>query len=121
MSPAASAAHVAAHAAARVVASIPQGQPPPAVPAGTSAYSMGPGGHMQLVTRRSVGASLAAALRLRLVRKRHDDVLAEPWVQCDKCDGWYHQICALFNETKDQLLEKQRGSSAPFVCSLCQF
>ena len=46
-------------------------------------------------------------------KKKNNEVPEESWVQCDRCERWIHQICALFNtrQNKDQRSE--------FVCASC--
>lgn len=48
-----------------------------------------------------------------LVKKKNDEVHEESWVQCDRCERWVHQICALFNtrQNKDQRSE--------YLCPRC--
>jgi len=51
--------------------------------------------------------------KTELLKKKNDEVHEESWVQCDKCERWIHQICALFNtrQNKDQRSE--------FTCPRC--
>lgn len=54
-----------------------------------------------------------AELRKRDLQKlKNDSNPEEAWVQCDTCDSWVHQICALFNGRKNK-------SSASYLCPKC--
>lgn len=50
----------------------------------------------------------------RLERRRNDDMVAEPWVQCDGCARWVHQICGLFNGRKHSACDVE------YFCPLCR-
>jgi E1A/CREB-binding protein len=48
-----------------------------------------------------------------LVKKKHIEEIKEPWVQCDHCERWVHQICSLFNGRRNLSVEM------PFICPIC--
>lgn len=47
-----------------------------------------------------------------LHKLKNDSKPEEAWVQCDTCDSWVHQICALFNGRKNK-------SAASYLCPKC--
>eukprot|EP00968_Pinguiococcus_pyrenoidosus_P023976 scaffold4148_cov240-Pinguiococcus_pyrenoidosus.AAC.6 len=55
-------------------------------------------------------------LKRGLLKRRFDEEVSEPWVQCDGCEKWVHQICALFNP-RATILE---DPDTCFLCPLCK-
>jgi len=49
----------------------------------------------------------------QLIKKKNDETHEESWVQCDRCERWVHQICALFNTRQNT---DQRSE---FACPRC--
>lgn len=53
-----------------------------------------------------------------LVKRKFEEDIKEPWVQCDACSRWVHQTCALFNPKTEA--DVGGGDSSRFVCPLCE-
>ncbi|EEY67795.1 histone acetyltransferase, putative [Phytophthora infestans T30-4] len=54
--------------------------------------------------------------KFALLKAKFMDELTEPWVQCDQCSGWVHQICALFNACENADEEEE----VMYTCPLCR-
>lgn len=68
----------------------------------------------------ATGASQQVGLWYKrdLVKRRFDEDVKEPWVQCDACARWVHQTCALFNPKTEA--DAGGGDASRFVCPLCE-
>ncbi|KAL6538521.1 hypothetical protein OROGR_012509 [Orobanche gracilis] len=60
------------------------------------------------------GDTMFNGTKTLLQRKRNDDQFEEPWVECNRCKFWQHQICALYNNKRDL------DQSAEYICPGCR-
>ena len=58
------------------------------------------------------GARVAKAA---LVKLKNDENIEEPWVACDNCHQWFHQLCVLFNGRRNDA----QGGEGSFHCPNC--
>jgi hypothetical protein len=52
-------------------------------------------------------------LKSQLTKRKNEEDLEEPWVQCDACEHWVHQVCTLFNSRRNE------AGESPFTCPSC--
>jgi len=47
------------------------------------------------------------------VKKKNEEDSEEPWVQCDICESWIHQVCGLFNKGRN------KNGESEYMCPHC--
>lgn len=52
-----------------------------------------------------------------ILKRKLDEEVAEPWVNCDSCGHWVHQICALYN---DRIRPDDATDELGYQCPLCK-
>ncbi|GMI08523.1 hypothetical protein TrLO_g15972 [Triparma laevis f. longispina] len=69
--------------------------------------------YTQIPEQEKIPLSDGVNIRKKQLQKlKNDAINEEGWVCCDKCDGWVHQVCALFNGRKNK-------NSVSYICPKC--
>jgi len=65
-----------------------------------------------------------AITKRNLLRCKSDEEVSEPWVECDSCHKWVHQVCGLYNDRyEDEEVEEdgQKTAVSPkYECPRCR-
>ena len=76
--------------------------------------------------RCSEANTQSTLLKRNVLRRRTDEEVAEPWVSCDTCGHWVHQICALYCDsfvdatTTSTTHSSGGGGGGGYMCPLCR-
>uniref|UniRef100_A0A7S2W510 histone acetyltransferase n=1 Tax=Mucochytrium quahogii TaxID=96639 RepID=A0A7S2W510_9STRA len=49
----------------------------------------------------------------KLEKKKNAELAEESWVQCNQCNRWFHQICAMFNSRNEE------SKNSQYYCPMC--
>jgi hypothetical protein len=52
-----------------------------------------------------------------VLKRKTEEESAEPWVKCDRCSQWMHQVCSLYNHLAGKALSDEQ---IYFECPLCK-
>jgi len=69
----------------------------------------------------SAGPEHKPLLKKDLIKRRFDEEVVEPWVECSTCLRRVHQVCGLYNRLHDESeVEEAGGKGRAFQCPLCK-
>ena len=76
--------------------------------------------YMGLPTVVIEGTEKTRLLKKSLLKCKSDEEVSEPWVSCDRCGSWCHQICGLYNDRWADKEKDALDASARYECPRCK-